>query len=336
MIRIITLDEMRSLIQKVHLKTFFLKLIDQLEQDFGRWEEFEKSPRHAIYYPQGVIELMPISDRKYYSFKYVNGHPGNPQHGKQTVIALGLLSETASGYPLLISEMTLLTALRTAATAALVSKYMARKNVSSFGIVGTGAQSEFQVLAHYFALGIKDVYYFDLDPHAMQKFEHNLGSFGIKLHRCKSAEAVAQQSAIVTTATAAPGRAKIIQSSWIKPGVHINGIGGDSPGKTELDPLLLDKAKIVVEYLPQTKEEGEIQGSSTSRVYAELWELVQKRKAGRESVQEITLFDSVGFALEDYSALRLVYALAEEHQIGHLHTMVPEISDPKNLFSLLI
>jgi Predicted ornithine cyclodeaminase, mu-crystallin homolog len=335
-VRVITVEDMKHLLHKVSLKTFMLKLIDQLESDYSRWNEFQKSPRHAIHYPHGVIELMPISDKKYYSFKYVNGHPKNPLQGHQTVVATGQFSDVASGYPILISEMTLLTAIRTAATSALASKYLAHRGAKTFGIIGTGAQSEFQTLAHYFALGIEEIFYFDIDPHAMEKFAKNLKSFDLKLHPCKDGRSVVEKSEIITSATAAAGHLKIISADWVKKGTHVNGIGGDSPGKTELDISLLERSKVVVELIEQTKIEGEIQQMKKNHVYAELWEIICKKKPGRESEQEITLFDSVGFALEDYSALRLVNDLAEEYKMGHMLDLIPHPKDPKNLFGVIL
>lgn len=337
MIRVITINDLRTLLKKTSLKTFTLELIDRLEKDYARWKEFNKSPRHATHYPHGVIELMPIADKEYYSFKLVNGHPENPKHNLLNVVAIGMLASVASGYPLLVSEMTVLTAIRTASISALVTKYMARKNSQNFGIIGTGAQSEFQVLAHYFSLGLKEIFYFDLDLKAMEKFEHNLKEYPLKLHRCKDARSVVEHSDIVTTATAVKGKQKVILGEWVKPGTHINGIGGDCPGKTELDPALVEKSKIVVEQIEQSSIEGEIQQlGGKDKIFAEIWELTTHKKQGRANDQEITLFDSVGFALEDYSTLRLLHSLAEKHNIGHMLDMIPDLADPKNLFSLII
>lgn len=335
MIRVITVEDVKELLKKVTLQQFFLKLIDQLKSDFSRWQEFKKTPRLATHVSEGFIELMPISDHQYYSFKYVNGHPNNPKHKKQTVVATGQLSLVATGYPILISEMTVLTALRTAATSAMASQYLARKGAKTFGIIGTGAQSEFQVLAHHFALGIREIFYFDLDSHAMDKFAKNLEPFRVRLHRCKDARSLIDQSEILTTATAQKGHQKVVEASWIKKGVHLNKIGGDGPCKTELDPSLVQKSKIVVELLEQTQIEGEIQQVDVE-VYAELWELAAGKKKGRESEEEITLFDSVGFALEDYSVLRLVHQLAENYHLGHHLDMIPELLDPKDLFGAIL
>lgn len=332
MVRIITPDDIKRLLKKIGLKEFFLKLLTQLESDFSRWDEFIKSPRPAFHYPHGVIELMPISDKEYFAFKYVNGHPKNPIRSKMTVVATGQLSDVETGYPILFSEMTLLTAFRTAATAAIASKYLARKNSKILAIIGTGSQSEFLVLAHYFSLGIKTIHYFDIDSHAMQKFSKNMEKFPFELKAFALVEDAVKHADIIITATAGKNRLKIIDNEWVKPGVHICGIGGDCPGKTELDPYILTRAKIVVEYYHQSKAEGEIQNLEAEDVYAELWELVSGVKPGREGDLEITLFDSVGFALEDYSILRLLETLARAEGIGEQVNLVPQIDDPKNLF----
>lgn len=335
MVRVITVKDACELIRKVSLKTFLERLIDQLESDFARWEEFDKRPRVANHFPDGVIELMPASDGSSYAFKFVNGHPKNPESRKQTVAAFGALADVSNGYPCLISEMTLLTAIRTAAVSAMASKYLAPQKAQTFGIIGTGAQGEFQVLAHYFAMGVREINYFDTDTAAMDKFANNLQQFGLKLNRLSDAQSVVERSQIVTTATAAKSRNKVVKNEWVKTGSHVNAIGGDCPDKTELELELLSRSKVFVEHTPQTRVEGEIQAAAQDTVYTELWEVIKGNKPGRESPEEITLFDSVGFAIEDYSTLQVVNRLAEEFGIGHLLDMVPENNDPKDLFSLL-
>ena len=333
--RVLTIHDIKRLVNKVGVETFFVELIEQLRVDFKRWQDFQKCPRMANHYPHGVIELMPITDDEFYAFKYVNGHPENPKHNKQTVIAMGVFADVASGYPLLMSEMTLLTAFRTAATSALASQLMAKRNSSVMGIVGTGAQSEFQVLAHHAAMGMSTFKYFDIDKDAMGKFHDNLSGYDIELHACGDAVAAITDVDIITTATADKQQNTILQDGWIKPGMHINGVGGDCPGKTELDPAILQRSKIVVEYLQQTELEGEIQNLKLKDIYAELWQLVSGVTPGRASDEDVTLFDSVGFALEDYSVLKYVYRLAKKYDIGESLYLIPKIEDPKDLFSLL-
>jgi len=335
MVRIITVDDVRSLIRKITLPVFFKKLMERLQTDFAAWESFEKMPRVATHLDYGVLELMPINNDHFYAFKFVNGHPKNPLKNKLTVSAVGMLADVASGYPLLISEMTLLTAIRTAATSALASKYLARKEAKVLAMIGCGAQSEFQVTAHLAVFPLTQVQYFDIDPAAMEKFAHNLRNEKVKLKACKSIDEALNSADIVITATAAKHHSEILHKNNIKAGMHISGIGGDSPGKTEVGKDLLSELKIVVEYFPQTKMEGELQNLSKQDIYAELWELAANKKPGRENNTEITLFDSVGFALEDYSVLRLVHTLAEGLHIGHMMDMVPDVKNPKNLFTLL-
>ena len=334
MTRLLTIDDVKTIIHQVGIETCLSELIEALRADFSRWQEFEKVPRLATHFPHGVIELMPICGKDYYAYKYVNGHPDNPKQNKLTVVAVGMLAEVKSGYPLLISEMTVLTALRTAATGALAATYLAKKDAKTMGIVGTGSQSEFQILAFHLALGIKQVNYFDIDKDAMKKFAANLASFDLELTPCQDAKSTVDGVDIIITATADKQRSSILKDDWIQPGTHINGVGGDCPGKTELDPHILKRAKIVVEYLAQSREEGEIQNIEDN-VYAELWQLTSQEKPGRESDQEITLFDSVGFALEDYTILKYFYSLAEKMDIGEQLNIIPSLDDPKNLFGLI-
>ncbi len=335
MLKIVTINDIKTIIKKKQLNFFFLELLEELKLDFARWQEFKKTPRHATHYPHGVIELMPISDDTFYSFKYVNGHPYNPAENKINVVALGLLADVASGYPLLISEMTLLTAFRTAATCALASTYLAPKNADTMAIIGTGSQSEFQILAHHYALGIQEVHYYDRDPEAMKKFAANLVNYDLKLIPAFDTDSAIAEAQIIVTATAAKSKMHILKSERVPSGVHINAIGGDAPGKTELDPELLLRSQIVVENYEQTRVEGEIQNLINPSVYAELWEIVSGRKPGRQNSQQLFIFDSVGFALEDYSILRYIYRLVQQYQLGTVVDLIPDLENPKDLFSLL-
>lgn len=198
------------------------------------------------------------------------------------------------GRPLLVSEMTLLTALRTAATSALGSKLMARPNSKKLAIIGCGAQSEFQVLAHHAVFDLTEVHYFDLDPKAMERFAKHLQGESFKLIPAQDGATAVAGADIIITATAARQKQQVLLKEWLKPRQHISGIGGDSPGKTELDPAILENVKIAVEFFPQTFHEGEIQNflseaAAKKRIYAEIWELCKGLKPGRESDTEITL-----------------------------------------------
>lgn len=201
---------------------------------------------------------------------------------------------------------------------------------------------EFQILALQLVRDIKEVRYFDIDPKVMDKFEKNVSNKHIKLVRsklklvrCKNAQETTVGTDIITVCTACKAHVDVIKNEWVKDGVHINALGGDTVGKTELELSILSRSRIVVEYFDQCIVEGEIQRLSKKEarklVYAELHELINGSKKGRENDKEITLFDSVGIALEDYSALRLTFELAEKYNIGEGRNLTPRVKDPKDL-----
>lgn len=338
--KILSVESVAKLLNIYGFDNYMKDLIKALKQDFSRWQTFTKMPRPAMHVPGGVLELMPICDNElYYTFKYVNCHPKNPLIGQQTVVATGQLSRIDTGYPLMLSEMTVLTALRTAATSALATDLMTRKDAHILALIGTGAQSEFQVRGLRLVRDIKEVRYFDIDPKAMDKFEKNMKGKSLKLTRCKNAKEAVKGADIITVCTACKANVNVIKNEWVKAGIHINALGGDTIGKTELELSILSRCRIVVEYFDQSLVEGEIQRLSKKKakklVHAELYELVNGSKKGRENNKEITLFDSVGIALEDYSALRLTYELAGKYNIGEERNLTPKINDPKDLISVL-
>ncbi|MCX7122980.1 MAG: ornithine cyclodeaminase [Gammaproteobacteria bacterium] len=337
--KLIRIQDIQTLFSQIDMKVFFRELVQIMKEDFSHWAEFQKSARYAAYVENGVMELMPICSNSLFSFKYVNGHPENPSKNLLNIVALGMLANVETGHPLMISEMTLLTALRTAAVSAMTSQLMARKNSKKLAIIGCGAQSEFQVLAHHALFDLSEVHYFDLDPHAMDRFAQHLKGESFQLIQALDTRDAIRDVDIIITSTAARNQQQVLKLDWIQPGQHISGIGGDSPGKTELDIAILKTATVVIEYFPQTVHEGEIQNlgdDAQKYVHAELWELCAGTKPTRRSDEEITLFDAVGFAIEDYSILRYVYQLTNQLNIGLDTDLIPEhITDPKNLFGLL-
>jgi len=332
---VLEIEDIKQLISKIGYKNFFLELIQTLEEDYSNWEKFDKIPRVASHVDGGVIELMPISNDELYSFKYVNGHPKNPKQNKMTVMATGQLSLTQTGEPLMYSEMTLLTAFRTAANSAMAAKYLAPKDSKVLTLIGTGAQSEFQYLAFSYIFELEEIRFYDIDPKAMKKFEKNISKYDIKLTPCKDAYQASQGADIITTCTADKRYQTVLTKDMIKKDVYINGIGGDCPGKTEIEKELVDSSTIVCEFLEQCKIEGEIQQLPDDFKCTEIYEIIRGEKQINVETHGTILFDSVGFALEDYSVLRLIYNLAKENNIGKEMILIPELNDVKNLFSLL-
>lgn len=322
-------------IRHVGLEAALTDVVRYVEADFRRWETFERAPRVASHSPVGVIELMPTSDGTEYGFKYVNGHPSNPTLGLQTVTAFGVLAEVASGYPTFLAEMTLLTAMRTAATSALAARTLARPGATTMAMVGTGSQAEFQALAFRAQLGIERLRVFDVDDAAIAKFARNAVDLGFSLTTCASAEEAAHGADVITTCTADKQNATVLPDAAIRPGVHLNAIGGDCPGKTELDAVSVERAKVFVEHEAQTRIEGEIQQVSPAFAVTELWQVLTGRAHGRTSSDDITLFDSVGFAIEDFSVLRCVRDAVVGGPFVQTLDLIAEPRDPKDLFALV-
>lgn len=333
--RYLSASAMVQLVQTLGVEACLHGIAEHIREDFCRWADFDKCARVASHSRDGVIELMPVADERLYSFKYVNGHPKNTREGLPTVMAFGVLADVATGAPLLLSELTLTTALRTAAMSALAAQALARPDSRVMALIGNGAQAEFQALAFQHLLGVRELRLFDVDPAATDKLVANLQGSGLQLTRCASTAEAVRGADIVTTVTADKTNATILTPEMIAPGVHVNAVGGDCPGKTELHPDVLRGARVFVEYAPQTRIEGDIQQLPADFPVTELWEVLTGRAAGRHDAAEVTVFDSVGFALEDYAALRFVHAAAERLGLGETLDLIPDLDDPKNLFGLL-
>jgi ornithine cyclodeaminase len=209
-------------------------------------------------------------------------------------------------------------------------------------LIGNGAQSEFQVIGFHHMVGIREVRLYDTDPAACEKLERNLAALrlnGLRVVRCASTAAAVQGADIVTTVTADKRNAIILTPQMITAGMHLNAVGGDCPGKTELHPDILRRpdARVVVEFEPQSRIEGEIQQMEPDFVVAELADVLAGRRPGRVNDSEVTIFDSVGFALEDFSSLRYLRRIHQEQRGSQQQIdLVPDLENPKDLFALLV
>jgi ornithine cyclodeaminase len=331
--------DVQRLVNAIGPAEFMGRLAAEIEADYRRWPEFDNSPRLASHSDVGVIELMPATDGRLYSFKYVNGHPKNTAAGLLTVMAFGVLADVDTGYPLLLSELTVTTALRTAATSALAAQKLARPDSRVMALIGNGAQSEFQAIAFHRMVGIREVRLYDVDARATAKLAQNLAAMpelaALRVVHCRSTAEACRGADIVTTVTADKRNAVIVTPPMIAPGMHLNAVGGDCPGKTELhaDVLRRPDLRVVVEFEPQSRIEGEIQQMPADYPVIEFARVVRGEAIARRAASDVTLFDSVGFALEDYSALRFLYGLVREQQLGRRSLdLVPELDDPKDLF----
>ena len=336
MTTLLTTHDIARIVAAHGLPEVMRRMVAGIEADFRRWPEFDKVARVASHSRDGVIELMPAADARHYAFKYVNGHPSNTALGLPTVMAFGVLADVATGEPTLLSELTITTAIRTAATSVMAARALARPESRTMALIGNGAQSEFQALAFHHLLGIDTLRLYDTDAAATAKLVRHLrGVPGLRLITCGSTAEAVRGADIVTTVTADKRNATILTPEMIEPGMHINGVGGDCPGKTELHPGVLSMSRVFVEFEPQSRIEGDIQQMPADFAVTELWRVLTGQAAGRTGADQVTVFDSVGFALEDFSALRLMGELAAALGLGQAAALIPTLADPKDLFSQL-
>ncbi|TPJ88153.1 ornithine cyclodeaminase [Mesorhizobium sp. B2-5-4] len=332
----VSVDRMMKLVIAIGVERFLTELASYIEEDFRRWNLFDKTPRIASHSHDGVIELMPTSDGRLYGFKYVNGHPKNMRQGLQTVTAFGVLADVGNGYPMLLTEMTILTALRTAATSAVAAKYLAPSGTRTMAVIGNGAQSEFQAIAFKALTGVDTLKLYDLDRSASQKCAKNLAGMGFDITICGTGQEAVEGAGIITTVTADKQCATILTDNMVGSGVHINAVGGDCPGKTELHRDILLRSDIFVEFPPQTRIEGEIQQLDPNHPVTELWQVIAAKAQGRRDAKQITLFDSVGFAIEDFSALRYVRDQLQATGLYEELDLLADPDEPRDLFGMLL
>jgi len=289
-------------------------VINVVEEAFRIWGEGKGNMPAKAYLPvgHGDFRAMPAALPGCAGIKWVNVHPQNPSRNLPSVMATMIYNDPETGYPLAIMDATEITAYRTGAAAAIASKYLARRDSHTIGIIGAGCQAYTQILAHSELFSPISINVFDISKVAVDRLINSLPGFSIK--HCSIQEAAA--SDIICTLT--PSREPIIKKEWIIGGTHINAVGADAPGKEELDSSILKDAIVVVDDLKQASAGGEInvhiqKGIYTIReVYGTLAELVTGKKKGRADNRVITVFDSTGIAIEDIAVAKLLFERAQQ------------------------
>ncbi len=258
--------------------------------------------------------------------KIVNVHPDNPsKHNLPTVMAVIVLIDPKTGFPLAIMGGTTVTDMRTGAAGAIAAKFLARKDSKIVGLVGAGAQSRTQLRALFEVYSrLEEIRVWSRDPKIRSNFlaeaEREYG------HLCKfvleeDVRNTVEGADIVVTTT--PSRTPLVMDDMISPGTHINCIGADAMGKEELDPRILKRAKIVIDDWVQASHSGEINIPLRDKlitkedVWAEIGEIVANLKPGRVAQDEITVFTSTGLAVQDAVTAKIAYDKALQRQIGN-------------------
>jgi alanine dehydrogenase len=232
--------------------------------------------------------------------KIVNVHPDNPGLGLPTVMALTVILDTMTGQPTAILNATRLTDMRTGGAGAVAAKYLSPKKEVVLGVIGAGRQAEAQVRAIREELVVTEIRAWSRNPAHAEAFARTLSMAGPD-EKSVTLEQACDCDLLVTTT---PSRSPLVKSAWIHEGTHINAIGADAPGKEELDPAILARARVFVDDPAQAVHSGEInvpitQGLFQPAMIAGTLGEVVIGKCRRESREEITVFDSTGLAIQD-------------------------------------
>ena len=287
--------------------------------------EADMPPKSYLIFPEGDLRSMPAylhgQGFDMAGIKSVNVHTGNAEKGLPTVMALVVLVDPGTGFPLAVMDGTVLTSLRTGAAGAVAAKFLSREDAAVAGFVGCGVQARTQLACLLKVRRIEKIRvwrYLPGDSLAPRFCRWARRAHGLDAVMSEEIDAVTEGADIVVTTT--PTRQPLVRS--VSPGTHINAIGADAAGKQEIFTSLLKRAKIVIDDWTQASHSGEInipvsRGDLAEKdVYGTLGEIVAGRKRGRRSRREITLFDSTGLAVQDVSCAEVVFrALKEKDKV---------------------
>ncbi|MDH4608536.1 ornithine cyclodeaminase family protein [Pseudomonas sp. BN102] len=275
-------------------------------------------PRGEIDFKVGYCKANEIISMKASS----GGFLDNPAaHGVPNGMGSVLLFDARSCALICVMDGSLLTGLRTGASGAVSVKALARKNAKKISCIGTGNQARMQIRAISLVMEIEEIHAWSRSPETRERFKADIeGEFGIPVILADSKQEAVEQADILITTTR--GKGSLVEASWVKPGTHIVAIGTDMKGKQELDPEIFRHAKIVNDSISQCIEKGETWHPlkekiiSLDDIHGELGEILLGRKPGRESDQEITIFDSTGMAIQDNTTAEKIYRNALENNVG--------------------
>ncbi len=309
-----------------------LKLVEKAFKEKGL-KRVQMPPKLYLFFKKydGDLRTMPsyLEELDEVGVKIVNVHPKNPKKYKiPSILATILLIDAKTGEPISVMDGTWITAMRTAAATGVATKYLARKDARVVGMVGAGYQGPFQFEALREVMSIEEIRAYGKDKAKAEKFAKGVSAkLGMDIKLTDTAEDAVKGADVLVTAT--PVTSPVVKNEWITEGMHINAIGADAPGKQELDPEILKRAKIVIDDWEQASHSGEInvpfkKGMITKEnIYAGIGEIVAGMKPGRVSDEEITVFDSTGLSVQDVITGWHVYRSAKEKGLGKEITLYP-------------
>ena len=250
------------------------------------------------------------------------GYDNNPKLGLPTGMNTVLLFEAKTCALKCIMDGTFITGCRTGAAGAISVKYLARADAEKLCVIGAGNQARRQLAAMMRVRKLTEVRVWDALPEFLEKYVKEMSAeTGLQIRKCATAEeAVRGADIVVTTSRGRSG--PIVKKEWLKPGTHIAAIGADSLGKQELDADVYDSTKVVCDSISLCVKRGETQNAVRAGVirpediHAEIGEIILGKKPGRENPDEVTIFDTVGMAIQDIVTAAMLYKGALEKGLG--------------------
>ncbi|MDZ7719325.1 MAG: hypothetical protein U5K72_10970 [Balneolaceae bacterium] len=336
--------DLQELIYTVGINTIMDLLISRLEEEVRNYDHVQlKIPvRSGFNYklPEpGLVEWMPIyQSGSDIVIKLVGYHPNNPRKYQIPTIASTISSyNTSKGHLQGLMDGVLPTALRTGAASAVATKYLAHSSSGVLGLIGCGAQSVTQLHAISRIMQIEKVLIYDVDPNSQQSFKTRVDFLDIKCPIIDSSvQEVVQESDVICSQTSIGiGEGPLFQDISTKRHVHINAVGSDFPGKVELPVELLKDAFVCPDFLEQALQEGECQQLLKGYIGPELYQVVQYPLQHETYRNQVSVFDSTGWALEDMVVFNLFMDLAKKHNVGEFMQIEYVPDDAKNPYEFL-
>jgi L-lysine cyclodeaminase len=279
----------------------------------------------------GALEWMPFHEAgRSVTVKLVGYHPANVGIGLPTVLATVQNFDQATGRLLALADGVFLTALRTGAASAVATRALSSPDSATLGLVGAGAQAVTQAHAISRVRPIRTILVSDISAEAERSAASRLAFTGASVEVVSRAELERRSDVICTATTVAPGAGPVLSGTRLRHNVHINAVGSDFPGKTELPLALLRRALVCPDLRGQAEREGECQQLTSGEIGPELAELALRPSAFAAHRDRITVFDSTGLALEDHAALSVLSRCVEEHELGTFLEVEHLPADPRN------
>ena len=304
--------------------TDYPALIDAIGAAFRGDFEVPLRHHHTIERPgeaEATFLLMPAwtamtgeqaPARPYVGLKAVTIYPDNPARGEPTVLGMYLLLDGATGKPLALIDGPELTVRRTAAASALAARYLAREDAGRMVMVGAGAMAPCLIRAHAAVRPVREIALWNRNAEKARALAASLRDEGLAVTATDDLETAVREADIVSCATISA--TPIVLGAWLKPGTHVDLVGAFRPDLRETDDEVMRRGRVFVDTRPGGfAEAGDVVQALQSGalreqdVAADLFELASGSKGGRRSADDITVFKSVGTAIEDLAAAILLY-----------------------------